>query len=188
MAKNARNIVTQGLSGKLGDLIVFRQLNDETIVSAKPKKRVAPPGQGEIDRRKHFQEAILYAKEAYSEPALKEEYKQKAKGKGMSGFNIAVADFMNAPHIDEIDVSNYHGQVGDTIRIRVTDNFKVDSVHTTIRKGDGTEVEEGQAEVLPNGLDWEYKVTQANTFSTGCMFIVHAFDIPGNDTELNHSN
>jgi len=47
MAKNSRNIVTHGLSGKLGDLIVFRQKGDETIVAAKPKKHEGEPSEAQ---------------------------------------------------------------------------------------------------------------------------------------------
>jgi len=38
MAKVADNIILKGIRGMLGDMLVFRQLNGQTIVSAKPKK------------------------------------------------------------------------------------------------------------------------------------------------------
>jgi hypothetical protein len=34
MAKSKNNLVTHGLSGKIGDMLVFRQVGGETIVSA----------------------------------------------------------------------------------------------------------------------------------------------------------
>jgi hypothetical protein len=51
----------------------------------------------------------------------------KAK-KGRTAFNTAVADFLNAPDIDTIDLSGYTGQPGDLIRITVTDDYKVQEV------------------------------------------------------------
>ena len=38
MAKSENNIITHGLSGKIGDLLVFKQVNGKTIVSKVPKK------------------------------------------------------------------------------------------------------------------------------------------------------
>jgi hypothetical protein len=37
MAKQKGNVVTYGLSGKIGDLLVFRQKDDQTIVSKIPE-------------------------------------------------------------------------------------------------------------------------------------------------------
>jgi len=39
MAESKNNIITHGLSGKVGDLIVFSQRNGKTIVSRAPKER-----------------------------------------------------------------------------------------------------------------------------------------------------
>jgi hypothetical protein len=39
MAKVGDNIVTTGLSGKLGNLIVFRNRGGKTIVAKAPKKK-----------------------------------------------------------------------------------------------------------------------------------------------------
>jgi hypothetical protein len=42
MAKQERNVVTYGLSGKIGDLLVFRQRDGKTIVSKVPQMSKAP--------------------------------------------------------------------------------------------------------------------------------------------------
>jgi hypothetical protein len=55
---------------------------------------------------------------------MKAAYAAKAK-KGWTAYNAAVADFLNAPDIDTIDLSGYTGQPGDPIRIIVTDDYKV---------------------------------------------------------------
>ena len=39
MAQSKNNIVTHGLSGKVGDILVFSQRNGKTIVSKAPKER-----------------------------------------------------------------------------------------------------------------------------------------------------
>ncbi|MDR1594239.1 MAG: hypothetical protein LBS43_07135 [Prevotellaceae bacterium] len=39
MAKSTNNIVTHGLRGKVGDILIFRYVNGDTIVSKVPEKR-----------------------------------------------------------------------------------------------------------------------------------------------------
>jgi hypothetical protein len=187
MAKNARNIVTHGLSGKLGDLIVFRQRGDETIVSAKPRKRVSEPSQAEIEHRQHFMEATIYARAAKADPAQNEAYLPAAEKEGLSVYNVAVADFLKAPLIDEIDITGYTGESGSTIRIRAVDDFKVTEVTVVIRSSDGTELESGVAIVDPNGLDWVYTATTANTSPQGTTITVVVSDVPGNVTQQQKS-
>lgn len=49
MAESKNNIVTHGLSGKVGDLLVFSQRNGKTIVSKAPKERT---GELQISRKR----------------------------------------------------------------------------------------------------------------------------------------
>lgn len=42
MAKSKNNVVTHGLSGKIGDMLVFSQRNGQTIVGMAPKERTQP--------------------------------------------------------------------------------------------------------------------------------------------------
>lgn len=183
MAKVRKNIVTQGLSGKLGDTIVFRQIGGATVVSVMPEKteRESTPGQKKQQRR--FQQAVIYARNAMEDDSLKEAYALKAKGK-QTPFNVALADFLNAPDIDEIDVSKYDGTQGSEVMIRVVDDYQVAQVIVSIFKQDGTLVEEGTAALADNGLDWVYTAQQANTPLTGNKMIIKASDVPGNTSEL----
>lgn len=116
------------------------------------------------------------------DPDSKAEYAEKAAG-GKTAYNVAVADFFSAPDIDEIDLSSYTGTVGDTIRVRATDDFKVTQVVVTIANADGSLVEEGEAVLQPNGLDWVYAATVDNPSLEGDRILVQAIDRPGNVTE-----
>ncbi len=60
-----------------------------------------------------------------ADPEKKEIYEQAAKVKGKPLFSLTVADFFNAPVVDEVDLSSYSGAEGDTITIRAYDDFKV---------------------------------------------------------------
>ncbi|WP_232748829.1 hypothetical protein [Capnocytophaga stomatis] len=88
---------------------------------------------------------------------------------------------LQAPKIEQIDLSGYTGQVGDTIKVRAYDDFKVVSVTIHIYNSDSSLVEEGNA--VDNGLDWVYTATQANTDLSGDKIVVRATDMPANITE-----
>jgi len=78
MAIVNKNIITQGLSGLLGDQIVFRQTKGgQTVVATKPARdanRSYNPSQ--LARQEAFRQAIAYAKTA------KDEVTYLTKGKG----------------------------------------------------------------------------------------------------------
>ena len=179
MAKAGKNLILYGVSGKIGDQIVIRQRGGETIITQAPGKRTGEPTEAQKKHQEQFQQAIIYGKAAIADEATKEEYQEKAEGM-KTAFNVAVADFLHAPQIDEIDVTNYAGNKGDTIRVRATDDFKVVQVHIEIYNSDGSLVEEGDAVQQENGLDWIYTCTVDNTDTSGDKIVVKASDKPGN--------
>ncbi len=176
------NVITHGMSGMIGDVIVFRQRAGKTFTSAAPRPTEHKPSAAELQHRQQFQEAIIYGKQALTDTKLKEEYQAQAKP-GQSAFNVAVADLLHAPDIDTVDLSNYMGKVGDTITIRATDDFMVTGVTISISDADGTLVEKGAAVLGSNGLDWVYTATVANLNLSGDKIVVLATDLPGNVTE-----
>jgi hypothetical protein len=178
MAKQRGNVVTHGLSGKIGGLLVFRQRAGQTIVSGIPAVNNKESELQRANRRK-FQRAVLYSGVATTDPILGEAYAAKAKP-GQSARNVAVADFFHAPDIDVIDVSKYHGAPGDTIRIEVTDDFIVKEVKVVITNADGSLVEEGYAQPEATGYEWTYKATATNTDLVGDRIEIFASDLPGN--------
>lgn len=181
MATSKNNIITHGLSGKVGDIIVFSQRNGKTIVSKAPVKREVT-SQKVKDQIGKFQQAVIYAKTALQDANLKEEYAKEAKKKeGLTAYNVAVADLLNAPKIEEINLTAYTGQIGDTIKVRAYDDFKVESVTVHIYNADGTLVEEGNA--TQQAIDWIYTATVRNENLSGDKIIVRAYDLPHNLAE-----
>ncbi|MHB2149558.1 hypothetical protein ACX8XP_10910 [Calditrichota bacterium LG25] len=181
MAKAGKNLILYGVSGKIGDQIVIRQRGGEVILSQAPGKRTGEPSEAQKAQQLKFQQAIIYGKQAIADPDTKAEYEAKAEGL-KTGYNVAVADFLHAPQIDEIDVTNYKGNAGDTIRIRAVDDFKVVQVHVEIYNSDGSLVEEGDAVLQDNGLDWIYTCTADNTDTAGDKIVIKVSDKPGNIT------
>jgi hypothetical protein len=181
MAKSQKNVVTYGLSGKIGDILVFRQRDGKTIVSKMPEQSKTA-SEKQQKQRKRFQKATIYAKVATDDPETKEQYAAKAKkSKGITAYNIAVADFFNAPDIETVDLSAYTGMEGDEIRIIASDDFAVKSVHVQINDADGSPVEAGEA-VNRMGNLWIYTATQRNESLVGNKIVVFASDLPGNIT------
>jgi hypothetical protein len=183
MARVSNNIVTQGLSGTIGGTLVFRQVGGKTIVAAAPRETDKAPSARQLAQQERFQMAALYAKAQIQDVASKAEYEAaRPTDSTASAYAIAVADFMQAPDIHVVDLSEYTGKKGETIRIRVTDDFKVTSVRLRIENGDGTLVEEGAAKADANGLDWIYTATATNVSLDGDKITISATDKPGNAT------
>ncbi|MFT4092667.1 MAG: hypothetical protein QM640_03420 [Niabella sp.] len=179
MAESKNNVVMHGASGKV-DLIVFSQRHGKTVISKAPAHSVThTPAQDAV--RQKFQQAVIYARAAIADAAKKQAYKAAAQP-GQSAYNVALADFFNAPDIQEIDVSGYTGNIGDQIKIAVTDNFKVAGVAVSVHNGDGTPVEAGNAVQDADGLHWIYTATAANASLTGDKITVTATDAPQNET------
>ncbi len=180
MAKQTNNVVTHGLSGKIGDLLIFRQWNGKTIVSSVPRQPKTVSDK-QKQQRERFQNAVLYAQSAVAAEGLKEQYAAGAQ-KGKSAFNIAVADFLTAPDIRQIDLSEYTGQPGGKIHITISDDFAVTTVSVSITNADGTLVEKGEA-LRGLGNLWTYTATQENQSLEGDKIEIIASDLPGNQTK-----
>ena len=180
MAQSKKNIATEGLSGKVGNFVFRRRKSDDKIfVARRPVRSDEEPSEMQKAVQRKFQRAIIYGKSAIADQDTKTLYAAKATG-GRSAFNVAVADYFNAPQIESINVDGYSGAIGSTIVITATDDFAVASVHVKIENMDGSLVEEGEAVMDGSEIDWIYTATAANESLVGDKITVTAFDMPGN--------
>ncbi|WP_326493329.1 lipocalin/fatty-acid binding family protein [Marinifilum sp. D737] len=183
MAIVKRNIITTGLSGKLGNNLVFRQRKGKTILSVavhySGKRSFAQEQQ-----KNRFKKASLYANTQKHDPELMEEYNKVAKEKGIySGYNLAVSDYFHPPTIEKINIRNYHGEIGDVIEIIAFDDFKVKRIELEIYSSDGNLIEKGLAYESNQNGKWHYAASVANSEYKGDKIVVKAFDYPGNETD-----
>lgn len=148
-----------------------------------PGKRTAAFSDAQLQHFQKFKEAVLYAKSVLVDPDVKAQYQSKAKP-GESAFNVAVADFLVPPVMNEIDCGLYTGQVGSLIKVKATDNFKINSIMVAIYKADDSLLESGAAVVSGNGIDWVYTATHLNATLTGCKVVATATDTPGHKVEM----
>lgn len=179
--KQSRNSIMRGMSGSLGEELVFRQRAGKTVVCLPPVPREDNPTEEQLTIRSKFHEASRYAKTAIANPTLKAQYKAKAE-LGTSAYNVAFADFFRAPVILNVDASNYSGAPGNTILIEAIDDFKVQSVRVTILTAGGDVLETGTAVANPESSGyWTYTITASNPDRSGVVRI-QVSDLPGNVT------
>lgn len=183
MAQSTDNVVTYGLRGMIGKLLVFKKRGDKMIVSNRPvfkASRTYTPEQIQVQQR--FKEASIYASAAIKDEVLKLGYTAMATG-NQSGFNRAFLDYQTPPtFLGNANITAYTGSIGDKLVAKVTDDFKVDEVKVEIRSADDTIIEAGQAVMQPNGLDWEYTIKVFNGNLAGTKIILMAYDLPRNET------
>lgn len=184
MAKSKFNVITHGLSGLVGELLVFRQRANKTIVANRPRPSSKPVKAISLENRARFTRASAYASGVMGDPILKAEYQLEAKI-GQSAFNVAFADYQKAPEFyEDVDITPYLGEPGNKLTISVIDDFRVQSVGVEIKKPDGSTLEQGAAVQADNQLDWIYTATVVNTELPGSRIIFTATDLPGNKTLL----
>lgn len=179
MAKVRKNLIIQGLSGSLGEQLVIRHDKaGRTIVAVSPSfdpNRTFTPEQLEVQEK--FRQATAYAKAAREE----EVYVEKADGKALSAYNVAVADWFHAPEVLEIDMSAWDGAIGQIIRVKVIDDVQVTQVNIVITDEQGDVLEQGAAN-HEDGLWWHYTTT--DTASGTPRVVASAQDLPGNIGQL----
>ena len=169
-----------GMSGKLADLLVYRQWFGRTVVAKKPRPISSMSDKQQAVRDK-FKLGAAYARTAIADSATQAIYKAKTTP-GQTPFNMALADYFTMPVIGDIDVSGYTGKVGDKIKVQATDDFMVKSVDVSIAHADGTLLEQGAAVADPDGVHWLYTATVANAALSGSKITVTAKDLPANAT------
>lgn len=181
MARVTRSSLLQGISGKIGGIVV-RQVGDQTIVSAaEAKGERAPRSEQQQAHLTRFHLAQRYAATQLRDEAAKALYTTGVGGGRQSPYHVAIADFMHSPRIISVDTSAYRGRTGDVIRVAATDDFAVVSVLLRLETAAGELLEEGPALPTTAGFDWHYL---ARTTSPGAAVLrVRAFDRPGNVAE-----
>jgi hypothetical protein len=168
MAKIRKNIIIEGISGKLGGQLVFRTLKDgRTIVCAAPDFSNRVFSTGQKAHHSKFKAGTEFAKVAqFSEPI----YAQLKEGTVKTAYNIALADYFHPPVIHAVKWE------GSRLKIHASDDVLVTGVTVTLFGADGKVLEKGEA-IKVDADWWEYAPQ-----STG-RILVEARDLAGNITK-----
>jgi hypothetical protein len=165
MAKVRDNLLIRGLSGKLGDQFVIRQLRDgTTIVCVKPDFSRRILSEAQKDHHRRVKEAAAYAGPASRENPI---YAELAAGTLKNAYNVALGDWFHPPVIHRVE------RKGDAIRIQASDDVVVAGVEVVVWDDQGRAVERGEA-LQGKGHWWEYVPREAGTV------MVEARDLAGN--------
>ena len=179
--KVENNDLVWGSSGRIGDMLVFKQLAGKTIIVKRPRKRETPPSESQQMVNERFTEAVQYAKGVVSDEVKKAVYQLKVRP-GVSAYNLALSDYCKAPEIKKVNLTGYTGKVSEQILIRAIDDFMVKTVQVEILDNDLLRIEQGEAILSDNNLDWIYTSKALNPDPANSTIRVSASDLPGNVT------
>jgi hypothetical protein len=176
MAKTELNTALKGISGSI-DNWVYRRFGNRTVICGRPRRTAAPLSAAQENVREQFRLASGYADSVLADPALRAVYTAIAHAQGRRLRAVVMADFLNPPVVDAIDLAGYHGAIGDPIKVRASDNTGVMAVTVMLRAEDDSLIEQGPA-TLQAGL-WEYQATTACAPGTPVSITATAVDRPG---------
>ena len=157
MARVHNNFLTKGLSGMIGQQMVFRSWKGKTYLSIAPKKPTKQSAKQKENRSK-FQMATGYAKRMMTDPVMKAEYKKIAdKLKLPNAYTAAITEYMRKPEIYKLDLAKYTGKADEEIKVKASKNgFDIQEVEVVIIDKDGEVIEGGKATKGIVG-DWTYR-------------------------------
>lgn len=155
------------------------QLAEGAILKSNPSEPEDQFSLNKMLEKRRLQQAVVYGKAALKDFLKKQSYESASDGR--NPFEIAFADFLNAPSIDSIDLSEYSGRIGSRILITVIDDFAVSSVYVKIQNADGTIADEGYASPGLFSTEWIFTASQSNPDLSGDKITITATDLPGND-------
>lgn len=181
MARNSENVITHGLSGKLGNLCLQRN----GIVRSRPDVSQRRWSKRQLEHLQRIEEAKAYAREVKDDPALSEPYlrvmkKWKKKlGDNIGVYQLAIRDFMQPPSVSGIRFEYDSRSAVDKVLVRVWDDFHIASVAVAILDEDGMITEEGPAGYVPV-TGYIYLLKRPSLLTVNHTVRVIVTDRPGN--------
>jgi hypothetical protein len=102
MAIVTNNPLVNGLSGMLGQTLVFKNLRGQTVVASRPRPAKTQSEQQRQNRSK-FRQAATWAKTVLLDPQKKAYYQQKARKLQLpNAYTAAITDYMRKPQLKAI--------------------------------------------------------------------------------------
>lgn len=183
MTRIKNNPILKGISGILGDTVVYREVRGKMHIAKPPKTKDVKGPQTKFVKR--FKRAVKYAKSKMKDPTLKAMYQEGVGGKKFTPYLVALSDYLTKPTIEEVRTRQYLGRIGDVITIDAEDDFKVVNVDVVLYRPNGAELERGVAVQDENNSElWHYTAKTQNDELQGTTISIEVSDLPGNKTEL----
>ena len=165
------------ISGMMDD-VVYRQVGDQVVIQRRPRARTREWTPAQVAQRERFAQAVSYAQRVLGDPWQREMYAELAKERRRRADKLVTSDFLTPPEVRRVDVSTYHGQPGDLIRIIAVDDIEVVSVQVMLAAATGAVLEQGQAG-RQHGV-WLYPATTLAPAGERITVSAIATDRPGN--------
>ncbi|MFH1297350.1 MAG: hypothetical protein ABIJ04_08780 [Bacteroidota bacterium] len=89
------NVLLKGVSGKLGDQLVFRQRYKTTVIASVPKKSTKPPTPAREKQMSKFRRAVKFAQRIKANPGLVSQYEIKVK-RNQTIYHAALSAYMRS--------------------------------------------------------------------------------------------
>ncbi|UYQ95509.1 hypothetical protein MKQ68_10395 [Chitinophaga horti] len=172
MIQHSYNAISTGARGQFGRQVVLYVRYGALIIAKAPRKR---PGRGTDAQERtkaNFRNGAQWSAKVRKSVILNEMYKAKRRG-ALNVHNLAIADFLQAPVIHDIELNDAG------IIITATDNVKVAAVKVSIYNSNGKLIETGVA-TQDDEKSWCYNPERRDL--RGCRLVVTANDLPGNET------
>jgi hypothetical protein len=179
MARLYSNIVILGSNGLVGGHFTDRQTRVEKSILG---SRTLLDDHRKANEARKAHEAAIRESTTYANFAQTQDvYITKAKRMGVTPYYIALADWFEAPKVLEINVDNWTGKIGQTIRVKARDNMKVARVSVVIRDAHENVLEMGEAtQSEPGSAWWNYTTKKLIPMTPFPIVEATAYDLPGN--------
>lgn len=164
--------------GHLGNIVIYpHKSKPELFIMRGKGKRSKPFRDAELRNQLNFKLAQAYAKVAQNDSR----YQAAHEATHREVINIAIANYLNAPVVQEINLTGYTGSIGDLIRITADDDFEVTRVLVKIFDLAGAVLEDGTASrdaVIKTS--WTYVAQTSIAAGQTVVIEVAALDDPDN--------
>ena len=177
--------------GGMGGFVYRRHADGSvTVVRASVPNPDRVPTAAQIAHQDAFKVAVARAKVLAEDSKALAAYQllQTRRGPLSNLRAMMIGDILRPPSIKTLDVSSYHGAIGDPIHIVAQDNFAVARLEIAIQ--DQTEAQEIERLVklfsgpqLGPTVEWRYTAITAATAGHTLEVSVTAYDLAGNATE-----
>lgn len=168
--------LVQTASGRYGRMFLRHYASGKVIMALPPSKPAGPPTPAVARQRALFRDAATYGKLIFGHPARRAPYQAIADAGRKQVFAAIMTDLVSRPLVRTVDITSYHGLVGEPIDIH-TRNELVATVDIVLRRAGDAELESGGT-TLHGGI-WRYLGTTAIAAGTDVTVEVSVTDISG---------
>jgi hypothetical protein len=180
MAKAKLTPIFEHIHGGVGEVVFRRTVRGSITVMRKPDMSGVEWSPAQANGRERFRQAVAYARLTLADPQCRPPYDLAAQKAGRRAYGLMVADYMNPPAVEGMDLSEYGGAAGDRILIAACDDFSVVRVQVRICTEAGMEIESGMANDESAGSGrWVYRATAQAPGGTQVRVTATAYDRPG---------